>query len=229
MLQQILQEMYIDPDLLDALSEDQKQTLFFKIREEQVRRWREREEKLEKNTKTNAGQPKSKRDPSKKVNWLLGRDGDVWVWVMGEARGDKPYDQICAEIQALRKSQALNTSGNKEELGEAATDNELIEEEDADLVTEDRKALDKKEEDKASAISIATLKEAGLYYRPHRMVNKSASLAWGSEKEEADCDETGSSENGGENDVPSLAASTDGACDSKHSGEAEIKSSRWRS
>lgn len=47
MLQQILQDMYIDPDVLDALNEDQKKTLFLKMRQEQVRRWREREEKLE--------------------------------------------------------------------------------------------------------------------------------------------------------------------------------------
>lgn len=64
MLQQILKDMYIDPDVLDALNEDQKKTLFLKMRQEQVRRWKEREEKLDKE----GGDAECKRTKPKKGN-----------------------------------------------------------------------------------------------------------------------------------------------------------------
>ncbi|XP_052468269.1 SH2 domain-containing protein 4B-like [Carassius gibelio] len=91
MMQQILQDMYIEPELLSELHEEQKQILFYKIREEQVRRWNERE----------------RRDPShalkkKSIQWLLGSDGEVWVWAMGEAPGDKLFEDIVEELMEER-------------------------------------------------------------------------------------------------------------------------------
>ncbi|XP_068182011.1 SH2 domain-containing protein 4A [Antennarius striatus] len=82
MLAKILEDMWVEPEVLEALSEEQKRVLFFKMREEQVRRWREREEKEERE-----GGDKNNNRPKKvykQVSWLLGRDGDVSVSVIGE-------------------------------------------------------------------------------------------------------------------------------------------------
>lgn len=85
MLQQILRDMFIEPELLSELNDDQKQILFFKMREEQVRRWKEREEQIEKEQKTQQKKPNSnKRDHGKTVHWQMRSDGEVWVCVMGE-------------------------------------------------------------------------------------------------------------------------------------------------
>ncbi|XP_062311577.1 SH2 domain-containing protein 4A-like isoform X2 [Osmerus eperlanus] len=89
MLQQILKDMYIDPDVLEALNEDQKKTLFLKMRQEQVRRWTEREEKGQADGRSSealAAKPKTAN--RKSVTWLLGRDGDVAVMVIGDS--DEP-------------------------------------------------------------------------------------------------------------------------------------------
>ncbi|XP_006781902.1 SH2 domain-containing protein 4A [Neolamprologus brichardi] len=83
MLAQILQDMWVEPEVLEALSEEQKRILFLKMREEQVRRWKEREEKEERERGHNRN-TKSKKASSKHVRWLLGRDGDVSVSIIGE-------------------------------------------------------------------------------------------------------------------------------------------------
>ncbi|KAI1905343.1 hypothetical protein AGOR_G00015130 [Albula goreensis] len=109
MLQQILADMFIEPELLAELNEEQKQVLFFKMREEQVRRWKEREARLEKEEAR-----KPKQATGKCVSWRMGADSDVWVWVMGEHSADKPYEQICDEIMAERA--ALQAQREAEEL-----------------------------------------------------------------------------------------------------------------
>ncbi|XP_021358818.1 SH2 domain-containing protein 4B-like isoform X2 [Mizuhopecten yessoensis] len=106
MLQQILQDMFIDPELLAELSEEQKQVLFVKMREEQVRRWTESELKLEIEDK----KCPRKRKPGRKgfVKFLNGSDGHEWVWVMGDHAKDKKIDEMLeeeAKNQALREAE----------------------------------------------------------------------------------------------------------------------------
>ncbi|XP_061119691.1 SH2 domain-containing protein 4A [Conger conger] len=120
MLQQILTDMFIEPELLAELNEDQKQILFFKMREEQVRRWKEREARLEKET---AVTPRPGTDTGKRISWLLGSDSDVWVWVMGEHSTDQPYEQICDDIMAERAM--LQAQKEAEEL-RAKKEEELV-------------------------------------------------------------------------------------------------------
>ncbi|XP_420452.1 SH2 domain-containing protein 4A [Gallus gallus] len=110
MLKQILSEMYIDPDLLAELSEEQKQILFFKMRQEQIRRWKEREAAAD---KVSAKKPLPKKASTKSVQWKLGADNDVWVWVMGEHPSDKSYAAICEEIQAQRAKRLASEQGKE--------------------------------------------------------------------------------------------------------------------
>ncbi|XP_070186908.1 SH2 domain-containing protein 4B-like isoform X4 [Littorina saxatilis] len=102
MLQQILKDMYIDPEILKELDEEQKQILFVKMREEQVRRWKEKEEDFEEEIRLRPRQPKP---GAKKVNFRTGQDGCEWVWVMGEHNSDLTIEEIL-EQEAQRKAQA---------------------------------------------------------------------------------------------------------------------------
>ena len=46
-LTEILRDMYVDPELLEQLSMEQRDVLFRKMREEQIRRWRLKEDQLD--------------------------------------------------------------------------------------------------------------------------------------------------------------------------------------
>ncbi|XP_051945692.1 SH2 domain-containing protein 4B [Xyrauchen texanus] len=96
MMQQILRDMFVDPELLAELNEEQKQILFYKIRQEQVRRWTECES--QEGAWEMSPLTMKKDENTKSVQWLKGIDGEVWVWVMGEATGDRPYELIVKEL-----------------------------------------------------------------------------------------------------------------------------------
>ncbi|MCP9265437.1 SH2 domain-containing protein 4A [Dirofilaria immitis] len=103
MLQQILDQMFVDPEILNALDEEQKQILFIKMREEQVKRWEAFEVKRMQNGEPESSKPK---DNSRRVSWLTGEDGEVWVWVMGEHKDDLTIEQI-TEKRALEEARQL--------------------------------------------------------------------------------------------------------------------------
>ncbi|CAI9740420.1 Hypothetical predicted protein [Octopus vulgaris] len=112
MLQQILRDMYIDKELLAELSEEQKHILFMKMREEQVRRWKYNEERFEKEFKK---RPKKPPKPGKKkVEFLSGKDGNDWVWVMGQHPEDLTIEDIL-EHEAKEKA-TLQAEKEAEEL-----------------------------------------------------------------------------------------------------------------
>ncbi|CAF1446928.1 unnamed protein product [Rotaria sp. Silwood1] len=79
MLAQILHDLYVPRELLDELPEDHKQILFCKMREEQVRRYHEREAEDKIRTAVNATKKK------KQVTFRLDANGNEWCWIMGES------------------------------------------------------------------------------------------------------------------------------------------------
>ncbi|PIK48277.1 putative SH2 domain-containing protein 4A-like [Apostichopus japonicus] len=166
MLQQILDDMYIDPEVLAELSEEQTQVLYYKMREEQIRRymeWSEREEKKP--------QSPSKKKSHKKINWKQGADGDIWVWVMGDHRNDRPYEELLensrrleanrlAEEELRIQRQQQEEQEKKLRAEEEAKRKRLKEEE--DRLAKVRQDLEQKRRKAEEAAIYASLKEANL-------------------------------------------------------------------
>ncbi|XP_060851882.1 SH2 domain-containing protein 4A-like [Rhopalosiphum padi] len=109
MLQQILKDMYVDPELLAELDETQKQTLFCRMREEQVRRW----SIWDHNESIKPTYPKRQKN-NKKVQWMLDTNGNPWTWIMGEHKDDKTIEQIIEE--EAREAARLQAEHETEQL-----------------------------------------------------------------------------------------------------------------
>ncbi|XP_056106170.1 SH2 domain-containing protein 4A isoform X2 [Rhinichthys klamathensis goyatoka] len=114
MLQQILTDMYIDPDVLEALNEEQKKILFFKMREEQVRRWKEQEE-VDGKEGVKKEKLRQKKGPCKSVSWRLGSDGDVHVCIIGESDELKSPKLILSELRDKKAANPNNIHRPKAE------------------------------------------------------------------------------------------------------------------
>lgn len=106
MLQQILRDLYVDPEILAELDEQQKQNLFCKMREEQVRRWKVWTEKIAKDPPPSCCQTNYNQKRKKRVEFLKGMDGEPWVWVMGEHENDKSIQEILRD-EAIEKARKL--------------------------------------------------------------------------------------------------------------------------
>ncbi|XP_065333363.1 SH2 domain-containing protein 4A-like isoform X2 [Cloeon dipterum] len=129
MLQQILKDLWVDPELLARLDDDQKQQLFCRMREEQVRRWKvwdEEQNKLEKDGNSLQKPVKNLKKEKKKVQFKTGNDGEPWVWVMGEHENDKSIEQILEE--EAREKAILQAKKEAEELRKTLETELLIDE-----------------------------------------------------------------------------------------------------
>lgn len=89
--------MYIEPEILAGLDDTQKQTLYCKMREEQIRRWRVWDEKHSQLEQADGHKP-----PQRRIQFLTGSDGEPWVWVMGEHENDRTIEEILADEAKLR-------------------------------------------------------------------------------------------------------------------------------
>lgn len=155
MLQQILQTMTVDPDLLSELSDEQKAILFVKIREEQVRRYNDFEKKNQDDRI-----PRKPKKGRKNVDFLLGKNGKEWVWVMGEHKNDKSIEEMIElEIQerALKEAEREIEEIRRREEAELAR---KLEEEKERLEGEQHQKEEELRKQREEAELYASLKQA---------------------------------------------------------------------
>ncbi|XP_038060099.1 SH2 domain-containing protein 4B-like [Patiria miniata] len=166
MLQQIIKDMYIDPEILAELSDEQREILFCKMREEQVRRWKISEAEHEKKMKK---AKKKKKKDGKSVGWLLGADNNEWVWVMGDHPSDFKIEDVLERErlekanQIARKEAEAARLKEEEELRRKEEEERILREEQLRLAREqeeiERKAREEEERIKQEEAAERELKE----------------------------------------------------------------------
>lgn len=140
-LQKILQDMFVEPELLNELDDEQKQILFCKMREEQIRRYATDEKQYEEQQMRN-----KKKEKEPKIKWLLGQDGEPWVWVMGEHPADKTIDQIMEEETQEKARKLAEEEAEKLRLKEEEELKEKLRQEQYEAEQE-RRRLEKEEQE----------------------------------------------------------------------------------
>lgn len=124
MLKKILENMRIEPEILNGLTDQEKQTLFCIMREEQIKRWRDWDEMKNRGEQNNEetytsvnlssqAMKRSKKLKKYSVEFLLGSDGEPWVWVMGEHENDKSIEEILSS-EAQKTARELAEQETKE-------------------------------------------------------------------------------------------------------------------
>ncbi|XP_071130132.1 SH2 domain-containing protein 4B-like isoform X1 [Mytilus edulis] len=170
MLQEIIEKMYIDPDLLEELSDEQKAILFYKMRQEQVRRWKQEEDKREADEKRKPTKPS--KPGTKNVCFMHGKDGKEWVWVMGDHRNDRTIQQILddeaqrnADTQADIELERQRRSEEQEFQRKMEEEQKRFEREKAEREAE----LKRKEEEAALYASLKEAREAAKRIEEEKM------------------------------------------------------------
>uniref|UniRef100_A0A1I8BYH9 SH2 domain-containing protein n=1 Tax=Meloidogyne hapla TaxID=6305 RepID=A0A1I8BYH9_MELHA len=111
------------------------------MREEQLRKWRIREANFASVEQENQRRQKRNQridladDRHHGVKWLNGRDGNVWVWVMGEHPSDLTIEQIL-ENEAKERAKSLAEKEIIQDIGRTEDIQSLIDQEEAALKSE---------------------------------------------------------------------------------------------
>ncbi|XP_057314771.1 SH2 domain-containing protein 4B-like [Hydractinia symbiolongicarpus] len=167
MLQQILKDMFIDPELLEELSEEQKQILFFKMREEQIRRWTVEEKKLTEEEKL---KPRPKKKSAKNVRFYCDDEDKVIVDIITdevdvtdfkkkqeEAALKRAEEQARKEAEEKRKKELEEIEARRK-----AEEKKLKEEEERLKKERQQKEAELRRQEEEEAVRLKSIKEAQL-------------------------------------------------------------------